>query len=341
MPDQERAVSLIRKMREMRDEIDRVDTFEALVGDGLLERARRLKHDIGDGFFHPDVLLAIVQLNVAAKNRFARLYAEEERRIMADSSRLLENEPAIERGLGGANSDLRDQLRRFKEFKREFDESRATSNVKASVIARLKSSMTSILNELDEQLLQPVEIPQSVIESADGVDRTEAIVNRFGEDSQLHDYIVRIVTALESCPSDATQDEMKSSPEVVPLRLEPWEISAYRALFRSDEKLDGEVEDLCLLYLRAAALRIRMDEEARDLSSYRDEMHLESGFLERVKESLDRAKELDVFFKDALQEGITYSNPTKLHRLYRSRLRLLRVFSGLWLVYDQQTSRST
>ena len=39
---------------------------------------------------------------------------------------------------------------------------------------------------------------------------------------------------------------------------------------------------------------------------------------------------------DFLHEAVYYSNPKILHQLYRSRFRLLRGFSGLWLIYDRQ-----
>ena len=54
-----------------------------------------------------------------------------------------------------------------------------------------------------------------------------------------------------------------------------------------------------------------------------------------AKASLDCGKELDEQFNDFLHEAVYYSNPKILHQLYRSRFRLLRGFSGLWLIYDR------
>jgi hypothetical protein len=59
--------------------------------------------------------------------------------------------------------------------------------------------------------------------------------------------------------------------------------------------------------------------------------------LAQAKNSLEEAKQLDEQFGDLLQEAVYYSNRRILRQLYRSRFRLLRVFSGLWLVYDRST----
>jgi len=55
----------------------------------------------------------------------------------------------------------------------------------------------------------------------------------------------------------------------------------------------------------------------------------------KAKQSLDFGKELDEHFNDFVHEAVYYSNPKILHHLYRSRFRLLRGFSGLWLIYDR------
>ena len=91
-----------------------------------------------------------------------------------------------------------------------------------------------------------------------------------------------------------------------------------------------------MLYLRAAALRIKVDEEATMLAaSTAAGVFAEPELLATAKQSLDCGKELDEQFNDFLHEAVYYSNPKILHQLYRSRFRLLRGFSGLWLIYDR------
>jgi hypothetical protein len=95
---------------------------------------------------------------------------------------------------------------------------------------------------------------------------------------------------------------------------------------------------LWVVYLRAAALRVKVDEEATIMATAMAAgVRPEQELLARAKRSLDLAKELDEQFNDFLQEAVYYANRKILHQLYRSRFRLLRGFSGLWLIYDRQS----
>ena len=118
----------------------------------LLKNARLFKHRLGDLYFHPDVLLAIVELNVATKNKFLKLYHDEERRIVDDAQKLMEHGGAIERNFGEKNPELVEEIARFREFKQRFDVSRADSNVKHDVVTQLKHSIGNILSQLDRGL---------------------------------------------------------------------------------------------------------------------------------------------------------------------------------------------
>ncbi len=327
---------LIRTIRGIREEIQKVEAIEQLTDQNLLVRARELKHAIKDKFFHPDVLVEIVNANVTSKNRFMRLYRDEEDRLVEDARRLLENEDAIAQGFGQTNPELIEEMNRFKKFKQEFDDSRAQSNVKHNVVTQLKASMNSILNQLDRGLDSETGFEEMndpfFLQAGHG----DLIESKFGQDPLLHPYLERMVTVLDSQDrdNDLTGAGGPVAPEVKALRLEPWEVTSFQKLFWNRARGPGETDELLTLYLRGACLRVKIDEEASILSAVRSSEEADSELLVKVNESLDRAKELDQTFKEFLQEGI-YSNPKNLHRLYRSRLRLLRGFSGLWLVFDQ------
>lgn len=339
VPQQE-IINIIRTMRGIRDEIQHSDSFEDLVDRKLLEKERLLKHRIGEQFFHPDVLLAVVECNVATKNRFSRLYQDEEKRILEDSRKLLEHEEAIVRGFGETNPQLLEEIARFREFKKEFDESRAQSNVKHAVIGQLKTSMNNILAQLDRGLDRPAQ--EAGEEAASDTlflqaQQADNIQTRFGDDPLLHPYLQKIVSVLDGFDRDLSFGKLVESKEAKRLRLEAWEAEAFQKLYWNRPLLPDENEDVLLLYLRAAALRIKIDDEARALASHPFRTPVEGGLLERIKASLDRAKELDRTFSEFLTDDQRRSNARAMHRLYRSRFRLLRGFSGLWLIYDQQT----
>ena len=162
-------------------------------------------------------------------------------------------------------------------------------------------------------------------------------MSRFGRAEPLIDFLVRIAAALDSAGTSVSLEHVVQLPGVRDLRLETWEAASYRKLLEIiPPEAEEDDEDLWMLYLRAAALRIKVDEEATILATAMAAgVRPDGDLLSKAKRSLDLAKELDEQFGDFLQEAVYYSNRKILHQLYRSRFRLLRGFSGLWLIYDR------
>ena len=338
---QEEVVRLIRAVRSIRDEIQDATAFEELTERNLLRNARLFKHRIGDLYFHPDILLAVVELNVATKNKFLKLYHQDEERILEDSAKLMEHGTDIERSFGETNPELAGELARFREFKERFDESRAASNLKHDTLTQLKLSMSNILAQLDRGLAggEPVEttadLPQAFFSEEEQIER---IVTRFGHDHVLQPFLLRLAAAIDA--SDFTLDPaaLADAPAVRDLRLEPWEVDAWYKLFqqRHSDDAAGEEEDLWIAFVRAAALRLKVDEEATILAATIGAgLAADAEVMGKAKQSLDTAKELDEQFADFLHDAAWLTNPKIMHQLYRSRFRLLRSFSGLWLIYDR------
>ena len=337
---EDEVIRLIRAVRVMRDDIASAERFDELVERNLVRNSRAFKHRIGDLYFHPDVLLAILELNVEAKNRYLRLYAPEEQRLIEETEKLVEHGAAIERNFGDTNPELIDEIARFREYKERFDVSRAESNVKSDVVARLKASMNSILAQLDRGIAEDDMAPQIIPASFfDEAQQNELVTERFGRNEPLIDFLLRIASAIGLVDTSVDPDEMVQLPCARELRLEPWEAVAYQKLFdRRAAEAEEDNEELWILYLRAAALRLKVDEEATILATAMAAgVRPEPELLTRAKKSLDLAKELDEQFGDFLQEAVYYANRRILHQLYRSRFRLLRGFSGLWLIYDRQS----
>jgi len=334
---QDEVVRVIRQIRAMRDEIQEAEALEELTERSLLKNARAFKHALGDLYFQPDVLLAIVELNVATKNKYLRLYAEDEQRIVEDSQKLMEHGDAIERNFGETNPELIEEIARFREFKERFDTSRANSNVKNDVITQLKHSMTNILSQLDRGLATEADVEELPPSFFDRAQQHENITSRFGSDPVLRGHLLRIAAAVDIADPSVMPEEVVEFPNVRELRLEAWEIAAYQKLFdRRPAEADEDNDELWTLYLRAAALRIKIDDEATSVAAAVSAgAQPEPELMANAKQSLDCAKELDEHFSDLLREAVYYSNPKILHQLYRSRFRLLRGFSGLWLIYDR------
>ena len=339
LPDapQEEVVRVIRQIRALREEIQSAEALEELTERSLLENARAFKHALGDLYFQPDVLLAIVELNVATKNKYLRLYHEDEQKIVEDSQKLMEHGDAIERNFGDTNPELIEEIARFRDFKERFDVSRASSNVKHDVITQLKHSMSNILSQLDRGLATEADVEELPPTFFDHAQQVENITSRFGSDPVLQPYLLRIAAAVDIADPSIMPEEVVEFPNVRELRLEAWEIAAYQKLFdRRPAEADEDNDELWTLYLRASALRIKVDDEATMLAAAVGAgAPPEPELMGNAKQSLDCAKALDELFSDLLREAVYYSNPKILHQLYRSRFRLLRGFSGLWLIYDR------
>lgn len=340
-PPDEDIERVVHAIHAMRTEIGTTDDFDDLTDRGLLKIARNFKHQVGDLYFHPDVLVSVVELNIVTKRRFSRLYESEEQRIMADAQRLTERAEALEENFGD-NPSLLDELARFREQKEHFDALRAESNIKHDVIAALKASMASILAQVDRglesdeeiEILDAPEIPEAFLEDAEQYDQ---ICSRFRRDDPLIRYLVRISAAIDPAGRGHSPEQIAKFPTVRELRLERWEIAAFLKLFNDMQaEASEDTDELWMMYLRSAAMRVRIEEEATILSTAMA-ASIDPGreLLARTKESLDIAKELDEIFGEVVREAIYYSAPNMLRELYRSRFRLLRSFAGLWLLYDQ------
>src|ERR1051325_10814792 len=222
---------VIRQIRAMRDEIQSAELLDELTERGLLKNARAFKHALGDLYFQPDVLLAIVELNVSTKNKYLRLYHQDEERIVEDSQKLMEHGDAIERNFGDTNPELIEEIARFRDFKERFDSSRADSNVKHDVITQLKHSMTNILSQLDRGLATEADVEELPPTFFDHAQQVENITSRFGNDAVLHDHLLRIAAAVDIADPSVMPEEVVEFPNVRDLRLEAWEIAAYQKLF--------------------------------------------------------------------------------------------------------------
>lgn len=330
---------LVQALRSMRSEIESTAQFDDFTERNLLRDARTFKHRVGDLYFDPDVLLAVIELNLSAKNRFLRLYGGEEQRLVEDADRLMAHGSAIEQGFAPSNPELAREIESFREAWLRFEKLRAESNVKVDVVARLRSGMNAILAQLERDLAPEIEVADLPPSFIDVERQRETVTRIFGANEPLLEYCMRIDAALENADPSADGESLVRLPGASDLRLEPWEASAYlKLLGRMPATSEEDSEQLWLLYVRAAALRIRVAEEATILATV-TAAHVtpEPELMRRISHSLELSKQMDEMFGDLQQEAMYFGDRAVVRQLYRSRFRLLRTFSGLWLIYDQQS----
>ena len=147
----------------------------------------------------------------------------------------------------------------------------------------------------------------------------------------------KIIFVLELVGRDRPADEVVNAKELVTLRLEPWEVAAGQRIMdgrSTPSTLAGERDRL---WMYGAALRVRMDEEAREIDRLqRRGSDRLAEVLEHGTQSLLRAGELERRFQWFIDDALYRGDTEYLHGLYRSRFRLLRAYSGLWLIHNER-----
>ena len=359
------AAPLVDAVREFRTELNGIKTFEDLVGSRVFDRYRKLKQRIGKNFLYPLILSEVVATNIEAKNQFQRLYREEELRILDETNRVFEIERHLERNPEISHEILEQQISEFRSWWSRFDTGRREDNIKREDIVELRRSMLAVIKEF-EPLQQLSATPGPAVENVasqpdafstddptdviEGDPFPEAIqVAEAGEaeegatltdvlpsDPLLNESFHKIMFALEMVAWDRSPDQVVHAPELVNLRLEPWEVASYKSLVERTVHPGTTSWELEVFFLRSAALRIKMDEERSQIENLPLNESEERVFelLESSAQSLERAREMDHRFQWFIDDLLYGGETEKLEQLYRSRFRFLHSYSGLWLEHQ-------
>jgi hypothetical protein len=324
---------------EIRADMQRVETLDKLNEINLVQRFRDLKHDLGIFFFEPTLLLAIQETNLALKNRIHKLYRQEEQRIVAEYQRIfeLEREVPVDRELDSELSEFRKDIERFerKLQSREF---------KLEDIAQIRQRVRTLLPRLTAGRTDPDIRPEGrrlatstgehiLLESG----RAAELALSSHEDL-LGEYYRRILDALRETSPELQAERVVLTPEIFPLRLEPREVVAYRRLY-GRKPHDRELEQFLL---EAAALRLRLIEEAQEITSILDETAItgDSPIYGRARLTARLADTYVWRFSHMLGQAVLSADAQEPRQIEMLRMRLMREYSGLWLlVYKPFFSR--
>jgi len=364
--------ALIEGVREIRAEIEAIRDFSELLDSGALDRLRQFKHSLGRSLLDPGLLVEVVTTNIVARNRFEELYREEEVKILEDTNRIFEIERYLERNPDFATADLRDQIAAFRRFRNRYDSGRREENLKREDILELLRSTRTILERFDREFAPPpaaaggaaVEAtaprPAVAVPEAGGEPRASAaptagadaavpaaaqeeraatsvsVARVVDPDPLLNEALHKIMFALELVAWEHEPERAVETSELHNLRLEPWEVRAYRQL-ADGELVEGTLAwELARFYLQGAALRVRMDEELAEIERLRQGHSSDRLFetLERSMQSLERARDVDRRFRWFIEDLLYRGDTAGLEELYRSHFRFLQSYSSLWLVHQ-------
>lgn len=359
-PDPADVQKRVGELTAIRDEIDKCFKFEELAEKKLLERLRKTKHELGHAFFSVEVLSAMLDANLAAKNKFIALYEDEEQRILDSSRQLLELEKELGKSAKYHGQDIQEEFKKFRQYKEEFEKSqRDGAGVRHQEVTRLAESIDQLLSRLHlpQEGQKKVEIDDTdvrrEIASAEAVEGAGAPILRTpvpgiaapGERTSGHltgdpligEQASKVLYSVEMIDAGGAPGKAAYGKAMGRLRLEPWEVRAARRLLNG-ELVNDPLRAREILFFEAAALRLRIDEEAQSLRGNSPDAPLApDASEEKLAEAglcLVRAQDMDRRFRAAIEEAAGNSPPEKLNELQRSRFRLLRAFSGLWLLHN-------
>jgi hypothetical protein len=352
----------VKALGLIRQDIDACERFEDLTEKKILDNLRTVKHRLGPAYYDQNVLSAILDANLAAKNRFQSLYRNEERRIFESSQHLLDIERELSRRPEVADADLREEFRRFRQFKDEFDKNRNEGEIRHGQVTRLAEAIDQLMTRLDvsgdaasealpeilpaleeEELSEAKETISGFFPGRDAVTappeppKEARKLPAFLTDGLLGESASKILYSIDMLRGGAGSGQAAYGAALARFRLEPWEVRSARRI--QAEEPDPSAEDSANddLYIEGAALRLMVDDIATRLKSPSGEP-ADAGDLDKAGECLGRAQDLDRRFRQALEATGPEGAPERLNELTRSRFRLLRAFSGLWLLHNSRVS---
>ncbi len=342
---------LLHALADLKAEALSCRTFTELVSGGALDRFHTLKRRLGETMLHPRLLPVLLETTVNIKNRFRTLWEDEETALLSDTNKVKELEKQLSGHPEMATPDLREMLEVFASAQQRYHEGKQTENLRREDALKLRVALNRILDQFDLTQLGPGVMPHPTLQhrldtitlapAVDGADSTVAAsatpISALQADGLLQEYISKVLFALELVGDDRPPAEAARAKELATLRLEPCEVEAFRRLLDTRAFAGSLSHERARLLVQAAALRIRMDDEAREIDRLqkRGSEHL-AETLERASQSLQRASEIERRFGWLVDDALYRGDTEFLEPLYRCRFRLLRAYSGLWLIHNDR-----
>ncbi|HKC26006.1 MAG TPA: hypothetical protein VKF32_14765 [Thermoanaerobaculia bacterium] len=361
-PPRELVTGLVEGFGRMKRQIEGCANFEDLVESKVLDNLRRLKHNMGSAFYTVEALSAMLEANLAAKNKFSSLYEAEERRILDSSRRLQRAEKELESG-GWQRDDLAGEFRKLHELKTDIEAKSRERGVRRQEVRRLSQSIETLLARLDlpgepaagSAADASVGLATRPADSASYTPSPPTNTSRgLGAHPPRETGKPRLregATAPEKDPltADVASKVLSSVDPDGPsgtgargfarFRLEPWEVSAARRILSGAVSGDSDrARDL--LFFESALVRIRIDEEAQQLRGNDAPAGANGAIASRLASAglcLTRAQDLDRRFRGEMESVAREASPDRMKEVNRSRFRLLRSFAGLWLLHDSKS----
>ncbi|MGE0641030.1 MAG: hypothetical protein AB7G12_14775 [Thermoanaerobaculia bacterium] len=311
---------------EMKRELAALGSFEALTGSGFVQRYRDLKHELGRYLFHPELAMAIVETNLAVKNKVRQYYRVEEQRILDESHRILELEGRV-----GSDPDLGMELSEFRQAMEQFELKQQRDNVKFDDLELLRRQVGELAPRLEARDTTRQE--SAGASAGYATDTATVALPASAVAAAKSPHFREIVEALEASDNREPPKAVALSRDLYHLRLEPREVIAYRRLFVTPEG-DTELEHFVI---EAAALRLRINQEASEITELLDESSVtkDAPVFERARNTTRLADAVVQRFSSFIDVAVQDSSFGEAQQLQLLRMRLIRDYSGLWLLVNR------
>ena len=310
------APAIVRAFDELATDVASAREFEELMTERLLENVRTMKRRVAAGIAHPEILTAIAWCNLTSRSVFHRLYEKEEKRLDEATGRITDLERELARG--GEDAGPPEEFRRFRDSRIRFDRQAMEHNLRAQHVVELKQAIGEVLRKFDISGLEAEDID-------DALELVEDFEPDGKDDTFWQPCLERVLAAVELYDegSGALRADVAGLSH---LRLESWELAAARRAVANG----SPASDMDRTLLRAAALRFKAETEGEALRGVRGEAGAE--LLRAARATLARAPQVDHILLE-MAEAVGNSS-SDVRGWTRSRFRLLRATSGLWLRLD-------
>jgi hypothetical protein len=316
--------TIVRAFDELAADMARAQEFEDLVTARLLNNVRTMKRRVASGLANPEVLAAVASCNLKTRSVFRRLYDREERRLEEATERIGDLEKELTRG--GLEASPGQEFQRFHESRVRFDRQSKESNLKALHVVELKEAIGEVLGRFELTGLAAEDIDEAL-------ELVEEVESDAAEDAFWKPYLDRVLSPVEMY--DDGSGPLRTDLEGLEnLRLEPWELKAARRAVAAGGDPPNERD---LILLRAVALRLKAEEETGALRSSAGAPP-SADLLRSAKATLGRVPSLDASLSSIIDESEAVNSSEEIRSWTRTRFRLLRATSDLWLMQDSPKS---
>ncbi|HEY8021228.1 MAG TPA: hypothetical protein VIH93_09010 [Thermoanaerobaculia bacterium] len=311
-------------IEQVRIEVGGIENLEQLNESGLIARYRDIKHGLNHLFFEPELALAIQEANLAIRARIQKLYGQEERRIVSEYQRVFELEREVP-----VSGELDGELTQFREEVERFERQLQSDEFKLQDIAQIRQRVRDLMPRLSEARALTPFAPR-LGDTGDALAAAAAEAPLAEQEDVLGEHFRQLLAALREANPDLGPESVVLTPGIFPYRLEVREVVAFRRLYGDDE-CDRELEQFLL---EAAALRVKLNEEAQEIAGILDETSVtgESQVFGRARMTARFADSYLWRFHHVLNEMVLTGDAAEARLLQLLRMRLMRDYSGLWLL---------